>query len=253
MRGGGSEPVAARRRRPHHGFSVFNVSPAAAAGELLRSTAEDGVMAISTRELDALPDVAQLRRLLQSLAMLDAILSPRWESRYYSFNARWSEGEQMGSMRDGCGDDFFALFNAAGCFFKGFAHEAPMRDWPGVLDGVPAEFEACLEEPAFNIADTTFCIWRRYLDESWQRGAIEFRAGDDPDGSAPLLSALDGRPQTYQAWAEDYYERPVSLAAVQKLYAHTPLEINLLKQLNAVVTLKELAADMEEIGYPGKE
>ncbi len=42
---------------------------------------------ISTRDLSQLPDVDPLRRLMQSLAMLDAILSPDWELRYYSFNA----------------------------------------------------------------------------------------------------------------------------------------------------------------------
>jgi hypothetical protein len=36
-------------------------------------------MTISTRNLDSLPDVTRLRALLQSLAMLDAILSPKWE------------------------------------------------------------------------------------------------------------------------------------------------------------------------------
>src|SRR5690349_3975316 len=64
---------------------------------------------ISTRDLSRLPDVDALRRLLQNMAMLDAILSPEWEYRYYSFNSKWARGEQMGSMRDGCGDDFFAL------------------------------------------------------------------------------------------------------------------------------------------------
>jgi hypothetical protein len=59
---------------------------------------------ISTRDLSLLPDVESLRRLWQSMAMLDAILSPDWEYRYYSFNAAWGAGEEMGSMRDGCGD-----------------------------------------------------------------------------------------------------------------------------------------------------
>jgi hypothetical protein len=193
--------------------------------------------------------------------MLDAILSPEWQYRYYSFNWRWSEGEQMGSMRDGCGDDFFALFNYAGCFFKGFAHEAPMspygrrpkKVWPGVLDSVPAEFAACLQEPAFTIEDTTFCIWRRYSDRAWQRGAIEFPAGADPDGSESLLSTLDGGPATYKAWAEDNYERTLPLAAVRQVYAHKPLTTKLIQWLNPDVTLEDLAADVQEIGYPGKK
>ena len=37
------------------------------------------------------------------MAMLDAILSPEWDCRYYSFNAGWSPDEQMGSMRERLG------------------------------------------------------------------------------------------------------------------------------------------------------
>ena len=214
--------------------------------------------AISTRNLSPLPDVDGLRALLQSMAMLDAILSPDWEYRLYSFNSRWAKGEQMGSMRDGQGDDFHALFNAAGCFLKGFAHEAamtpynadPKRLWPGLTESVPAEFAACLKEPAFSIEDTTFCIWRRYSDTAWQRSEIKFPAGADPDGSASLLSPLDGKPETYQAWAEGYYEQPVKLAAVREIYEHRPQTTDLVTELNDEVTLKKLAADIKEIGYP---
>lgn len=74
---------------------------------------------ISTQHLEALPDVAQLRALLQSLATLDATLSPEWVYRYYSFNAHWSPNDEMGSMRDGSGDEFFAVFNFAGCLING--------------------------------------------------------------------------------------------------------------------------------------
>src|SRR5262249_19116182 len=81
-------------------------------------------VAISTNNLRELPDVFGLRRLLQSLAMLDAVLESEWEYRYYSFNARWNNGEMMGSMRNGQGDEFFALFNAHGVFIKGFVHDA---------------------------------------------------------------------------------------------------------------------------------
>ncbi|MBO6551131.1 MAG: hypothetical protein JJ964_16135, partial [Rhizobiales bacterium] len=63
--------------------------------------------AISTLDLSKLPSPLQLKRLLQSLALLDAIMSPEWEYRYYSFDAQWSPSETMGSMRNGSGDEFF--------------------------------------------------------------------------------------------------------------------------------------------------
>lgn len=216
-------------------------------------------MVISTRDLSLLPDVNGLRRALQAMAMLDAILCPDWQFRYYSFNAAWAAGEQMGSMRNGSGDDLFAHFSSAGCWLKGFAHEYPMspyrksppRPWLGVLDAVPEEFAACAREPAFRVEDVTFCIWRRYADRAWQVGPVQFPPNHpDPDGSEFLLSPLDGRPGTYRAWAADYYERDVELAAVEHVYGHRPLSPGVVGRLNPEVSLGELAADIGEIGYP---
>jgi hypothetical protein len=223
---------------------------------------------ISTRDLSGLPDIDALKRLLQSMAMLDAILSTEWEYRYYSFNSKWSKGEQMGSMRNSCGDDFFVLFNKHGCFFKGFDHEAemspyranPKRVWPGVLDTVPKVFERGLNQPAFSMEDTTFCIWRQYQDKRWQIGEIAFPklkprpdgSERDPDGSSQQLSPLDGKPETYHDWAVDQYENAenLTLAHVKHVYAHKPLTAALVKAIDPEITLSDLAADIAEIGYP---
>jgi hypothetical protein len=103
-----------------------------------------------------LPAVADLRDLCRSLAMLDAILSPDRESRYYSFNAGWADGEEMASMRNGSGDEYSIVFSAVGAYVRGFDHESPMspfgndgEPWPGVIDEVPELFRAFVEEPAF--------------------------------------------------------------------------------------------------------
>jgi hypothetical protein len=214
---------------------------------------------ISTRDLSLLPDMDRFRRTLQSMAMLDAILCPEWQFRYYSFSTVWAKGEQMGSMRNGSGDEFFAHFSTVGCWLKGFAHEYPMspyrenppRPWTGILDTVPPEFAACLREPAFSVGNVTFCIWRRFDDLAWQVGRIQFPPDHpDPDGSEYLLSDLDGQPETYQAWAADYYEREVELSAVEHVYLHQPLSPETIARLNPVVSLSELAGDISEIGYP---
>ena len=213
---------------------------------------------ISTRDLAGMPDIEPLRRLLQSMAMLEAILLPEGGGRYYSFNARWAEGEQMGSMRDGSGDDFFALFNANGCFFKGFVHDAPMtpyrwnpkRTWPGVIDHVPPAFARSLAEPAFSVEGATFCLWRGPGDPSWQVGPIEWPEGVDPDGSAGLLGPLDGDPETYQSCAEDLCERTIDLAIIEHIYAQKPLSQAIVSGINPEVSLADIAADIEEIGYP---
>jgi hypothetical protein len=212
---------------------------------------------ISTRDLSALPDVAQLKRTLQAMAVLDAILSPEWQDRYYSFNSRWAPGEEMGSMRNGHGDELFAHFSHGGCWLKGFAHEYPMnphrqspnRVWPGVLETVPQEFESCLQEPAFSLQDTTFCIWRRTVDDGWRVGPVEFPDGHDPDGSEFLLSDLDGQPTTYQRYAQEYYERDVELWIVEHIYAHRPLTEAIAASLNPELTLGALTTETDEIGY----
>ncbi len=195
------------------------------------------------------------------MAVLDAVRCPKRECRYYSFTTAWSADEQVGSMRNGSGDDFFAHFGPVGCWFKGFAHgypmspyrERPPRPWPGVLDAVPAEFAACLREPAFEAVTVTFCIWRRHGDPTWQSGSVAFPPSHpDPDGSEFLLAVLDGRPDSYRDWAADYYGRAVDLAAVEHVYRHRPLTSDVVARLDPVVSLGELAADAAEIGYPGQ-
>src|SRR5215218_10310749 len=58
---------------------------------------------VTKKTLAAIPDIPSLKKLSQSLAMLDAIMSPEWDYRYYSFDSKWAAGEMMASMRNGCG------------------------------------------------------------------------------------------------------------------------------------------------------
>jgi hypothetical protein len=213
---------------------------------------------ISTRHLSELPAIPPLKRLTQSLAMLDAIIERRWQYRYYSFKGKWAEGEQMASMDNGSGDNFYCVFGAPGAFLKGFDHESemspwanePHRIWPGVLDDVPEKFKAFASEPAFEMEATTFCIWRGPEDVEWVTGKISYPESEDTDGSAALLSILDGNPNTYKEWAEGYYERPVSLSAIEQIYGHEPLTQKLLRELNTTVDIAPVAADAVDIDYP---
>ncbi|MBD2074617.1 hypothetical protein H6F86_12105 [Phormidium sp. FACHB-592] len=116
--------------------------------------AKAGMLMVSKNRLAGLPDIESLKSLSQSLAMSDAIMSPEWESRYYSFNSKWAEGEVMATIRDGSGDEYFILFNPHGAIIKGFAHESPMspyasesgKPWADVLDDVPDEFTDFLSD-----------------------------------------------------------------------------------------------------------
>jgi len=215
---------------------------------------------ISTSDLSNLPEVEPLRKLCQSLAMLDAIFLPTWEDRYFSFNARWSENEMMASMRNGEGDHLFVLFTPSGAIGKGFAHESLMSPyrkqpplvWAGVLEGVPSEFWEFLSEPACSPKETTFCFWRTLSDANWRRGNIAFHDGNDPDGSRELLRLFDNEPRSYCKWAEEMHERAVDLVAVSQIYAHQPLSQAIISALNPSLFLRDanLEEDAQEIGYP---
>lgn len=211
---------------------------------------------ISTRTLNLLPKSGELKRICRAIAMLDAIMEQDWESRYYSYDSKWSAGQEMASMRDGSGDEVFVLFEPGRTILKGYAHESAFAahlqasgtPYPGVLDYVPSEFAAFLSEPAFSPAETTFCIWESAGD--WHTGQIEFPADADPDGSEALLSMFDGRPETYRRWCEEYYEASVPLESVARVYAHEPLSRPLVKSLNRDAALRPLKDDIIEIGYP---
>lgn len=215
---------------------------------------------ISTSDLSNLPEIEPLRKLCQSLAMLDAVLSADWEGRYFSFNARWSEDSTLASMRNGEGDHLFVLFTSSGAIGKGFAHESVMSPyrtkpplvWAGVLEDVPSAFLEFLSEPAFSPEETTFCFWRTLSDADWRWGNIAFPDGDDPDGSRELLHLFDSKPRSYCKWAEEMYERAVDLAAVSQIYAHQPLSQALLSALNPSLSSPDanIEEDAEEIGYP---
>ncbi|SEO21868.1 hypothetical protein [Actinacidiphila rubida] len=212
-----------------------------------------------------LPEIEVLREHCRSLAVLEAVLSPDWESRYCSFDDHWSEEESMASMRDGSGNEYAIVFSAAGAYVRGFDHESPMSPyagdgpWPGVLDEVPEVFRPCVEEPAFGDEDgmpvVTACLWRQADGESWSAGTIDFpeRGNGDPDGSRYLFALLvDRSPEAFQEWAEDYYEVPVDLAAVRHVFASRPLTEEVVRALNPEIALADLAEDIAGIGYSAR-
>lgn len=210
-----------------------------------------------------LPAIADLRDLCRSLAMLDAILSPDWEDRYYSMNADWADGEEMASMRNGSGNEYSIVFSTAGTYIRGFDHESPMspygndgEPWPGVIDEVPELFKPFVEEAAFTDEDdvpvVTACMWRGATDDRWHHGTIDFPdRAVDPDGAMRLFALLvDRSPEAFQRFAEDYYDVPVDLEAVSQVYALRPLSQELVSLLNPEIGLTDLAQDISQVGYP---
>ena len=180
--------------------------------------------------------------------MLDAILCPEWEYRYFSFNSRWGPAEEMGSMRNGSGDDWFLLFDAAGVALKGFVHELAIDEQFAheIQRQVPEAFGSFLKEPAFSMENATFCYWRGVADHGWSKigGALT------DDGSEEMLAHLVEGPEGYKEWAEEYFETPVDLEAVRAIFAHEPLTRSIVLALNPEANLIQVSADSDEIGFP---
>jgi hypothetical protein len=212
-------------------------------------------MALSTATLERLPDIETLRRLTKSIALLDAILCPVWEDRYYSYNSEWGESEEMASMRNGAGDEWFLLFGPNGAALKGYAHEYPLAQdasfAASIQKAVPSDFASFLNEAAFSMNNATFCLWRRVGDTRWN--AVSQGKGTsspDDDGSADLIGILDGNPETYRSFAIDYYEREIPLAAVETIYRHQALDEKLVSVLNPETEFSAATDEAAAIGYP---
>jgi hypothetical protein len=202
-------------------------------------------MSPSTKHPSALCAPQLLLRQSVSLAILDAILWPEWESRSYSFNGEWGEREMMASMRNGSGDDLFIGFGEGGVVVKGFDHEAPMSPyarpehgvWPGMYDGLPEELRGFRDEPAFSPQNVTFCLWWSAAHPGWRVGVRTFAPGKDPDGSQWMLAIYDGVPTTYAEWAREAYEHEVPLRAIESIYRQEPLTKDLIAALNPDASL----------------
>lgn len=203
-----------------------------------------------------LPDIDSLRRRSQALAMLDAIMSPAWENRYYSFNAMWSDEEAMGSMRNGNGDNWFILFGNFGTGIKGLAHETLIARNKILANEVqiqvPQTFSSFLSEPAFEMDWLSYCYWRTPEAPSWQKVTHPNSALTQSTDGSENLALLYKPASSYKAFAEWYYEQKLPLASIESVYRHSPLTESLVKSLNPELDLTQAIEAAAEIGYPSE-
>ena len=241
-------------------------------------------MKISTKNLENLPKIETLRNLCKSISTLDAIICREWEYRYYSYQNDWDKelGEECLEMRNGSGDQFFILFSKDGAIINGFAHESEMSNseeveierngffkkvfgkketelkqniWKGVIENVPKELKHfILGEPIKSIG-TTFCIWRKNEDTSWNIGDIKFPKDNYGDGSEELLYILDNNPETYKNWALEYYDEhfeniKLDLETVKHIYNLKTITKEILLELNPdIEDFEVLKEELKTIGY----
>ncbi|RCH59778.1 hypothetical protein DT019_37880 [Streptomyces sp. SDr-06] len=211
-----------------------------------------------------LPDVQTVRDRSRALAMLDAIVCRERGYRYYSFDRSWSKDQELASMTDGSGNDYSIAFSAAGAYARAFDHESPMtpwrsdplETWPGLFGSVPEVFRPLIVEPAFceweGTPRATVCFWRQAADAGWSTGNLDVPSeSEDADGAEWLFDVLvAGTADAYRVFAEEYYEVPLDLAAVQHVHDLKPLTAETVSALNREAELDDLADDIAQIGYP---
>jgi hypothetical protein len=168
-----------------------------------------------------LPAPDQLERICTGLANLDAMLSEDWESRYYSFDPKWSKGQRMASMRNGSGDDWFIVF-AGGVFVKAFWHEYKREDVDAIYRGLPAKLAAQRTEGAFSMEDVTFGGF--HDGKSWTLRGNAKPMKDE-------LAMLTGDAKYYVEYAAAYFEAEVPRDAVAHVLAGKPIDAKLVARI----------------------
>jgi hypothetical protein len=205
---------------------------------------------ITLDDLETLGSPINLQKVMQALATLDAIISPEWDYRYYSFNSKWASGEMMGSMRNGSGDELFAHFSDHGVFIKGFDHEK-WEEFPAqkAYKDVPACFSSALTEVAFSLNEVTLCIWFSSEKAEWYYADIP-SFDSDKNFSSWMLDIYDGNPNKYLVFAAEYYEIEAALEPIVAIFNHVEMTSDLAYSLNPEVDYQSLLADLGEIGSP---
>jgi len=185
-------------------------------------------------------DIITLKSKLQSIALLEAILSPDWDDRYYSYNAHWDEGEEMASMRDGEGNRWFIWFKDNLAALAVYTTAAGMtEDLEQIIQEFPSEYQSFIKEPAFSIKQSS-ALW--YIeDKTWIKRGLE-------DGSiSDELAILEWTAADYKKWAEGYYEVDLDAALIQQIMDGNYSE-EIVFGLNPEADLELLQDDLQEIG-----
>jgi hypothetical protein len=217
--------------------------------------------------VDFLPEVDVVKAVSQSLAVLDLIMEPARSRRYYLYgHSSWGELPDIGSMRNGSGDEYTMVFMRDGAaYVRGFAHESPMSPWagdndgdlhPGLINGIPLQFLPWVIEPAFNVDGVcamTVCLWTTSGSAgSWRQGEVPAPGTAADRSGAKQLFALVTRPDPdqYVDFARDYYQAEIDGAAVADVYARRPLDPGLVARINPERSLADLGEELERTGYP---
>ena len=172
--------------------------------------------------------------------------------RYYSYNPSWDIDEEVFEMKSGCEEEMLILFNKHGSVISGinnetFDWEADIPKIENLTKGLPKQFYDFIYNEPIKSRKSTFCIWRTNTDSEWNIGeALE------EDGSEDILDILDGSPEKYVEFCEDYYEKEIPLDIVEKIYQGEPITLEMIYKLNDELEdedIETIKNELEEIKY----
>lgn len=151
---------------------------------------------ISTRNLKELPDIDKLQKLYQSMAAIDMIFrrTNKYSEGEIHFDSLWDIDEKIAIRDNNQGAQLNIFFYKIGAIIIGFQAGCTMspynnddKIWKGLIENVPDEFLSAVNSAHLEfdgIKHITYCIWKKYSDESWNIGEIDFPDDEtDPDGS----------------------------------------------------------------------
>jgi len=181
-----------------------------------------------------------LRNKLKYLALLDAIIEPEWECRYYSYNSKWSDTEEMASLRDSCGGEWFFLLDENNVSFKCTSPVDGLVDnFDDIKKSVPERFGSFLNESAFSM-DQGSCIWFTEND-AWVK--LGKNISDLPNPTRiQQMTASD-----YCQFAEEIFEQKIDQEIVQSIFDGN-FTIGMATKINPTTDLDILQKDILEIG-----
>ncbi|HBC3450894.1 TPA: hypothetical protein KDY51_004810 [Vibrio parahaemolyticus] len=184
--------------------------------------------------------INQLKNKLKQLALLNAIIEPEWEYRYFSYNSEWSGDEEMASLRDSCGGEWFIWFSGD---LVGFKCTSPVDglvdEFQQLLQAFPQCYSEFVREPAFTM-QTGSAAWYLHLDRLVKFG---FDINDLPTPETILkMSASD-----FCAFADSTYEVELSQQIVQSIF-DGDFNVESAIELNPEVEVSELLAELPQLG-----
>ncbi|NTV78935.1 MAG: hypothetical protein HGA25_07355 [Clostridiales bacterium] len=198
--------------------------------------------------LNKLPDVKECKNKLKQLAAFDAVFSPEWENRYYSYDSLWYEGEEMASMRNGRGEHYFILFTDEKILMKGLERQSKclsMKDF-GKDMNLPEILYQFMEQVAFLPDETSFCIWK-FGQGAWNS------ITKITENELKILGVLLISPEQYVQWVEDYYEITLSVEEVAALFQENVLHKKTCLQWNPHLDWDAFQKEAKEIGMIVRE